>query len=302
MTINGIGTTYYGKKNPTQRRAICTSCGREATLLSYDTRHWFVIIYIPIIPLGKKHIIDECSLCNRHQVIALDQWKAVSKEAVTDAIRTYQSSPSVQSAIQSHGALATFGEMAAADLVREEASEAFPEIADMRFAFGAQLEAFGRVDVARKEFEAAVEIDPDHQYACGALANYWIGDGKLSEAEKLVSFAMQPGIKAHPQLQTVDLLMQAYQKQGDHESALRCGQQLLNEVPAMATYDEFRSRVHRRSWRRSKHNCLFMATTPNGWSRFGGVLKTPSIKPRLKIPSRKVYLVQASSCHGTGLI
>ena len=55
-TINGIGTRYFGRRNPSTRSDVCRHCDRLAVLDSYDTRLWFVIAFIPIIPLGRKRI------------------------------------------------------------------------------------------------------------------------------------------------------------------------------------------------------------------------------------------------------
>lgn len=59
-TVNGVGTHYYGRKNRAARISVCRACGRQGMLESYDTRLWFVIVFIPIIPLGRKRIIDQC--------------------------------------------------------------------------------------------------------------------------------------------------------------------------------------------------------------------------------------------------
>ena len=38
LTVNGIGTTYYGKKNAQTRQGECYACHRQTTLTSYDTK------------------------------------------------------------------------------------------------------------------------------------------------------------------------------------------------------------------------------------------------------------------------
>ena len=75
VTYNGIGTRYHGQTNVQTRTGVCRSCGRTVQLQSYDTRLWFVILYIPIIPLGRKHIIDSCPACRRHYATDLDKWE-----------------------------------------------------------------------------------------------------------------------------------------------------------------------------------------------------------------------------------
>ena len=69
-TLNGIGTHYYGAANRSARVDVCQSCGRSATLSSYDTREFFCIVFIPIIPLGKYRILNDCSSCRRHHRVS----------------------------------------------------------------------------------------------------------------------------------------------------------------------------------------------------------------------------------------
>ena len=45
-TVNGIGTHYYGKKNRSVRQGVCNACHRQVQLESYDTRLFFVFVFI----------------------------------------------------------------------------------------------------------------------------------------------------------------------------------------------------------------------------------------------------------------
>ena len=56
-TVNGIGTTYYGKKNLKSYQGRCEFCKRDGATQEYETIHWFVVVYVPIIPLGRKQIL-----------------------------------------------------------------------------------------------------------------------------------------------------------------------------------------------------------------------------------------------------
>ena len=53
-TVNGIGTWYYGKDNLVTRNDRCEFCGNYGELKSYDTTLYFVVVFIPLIPLGRK--------------------------------------------------------------------------------------------------------------------------------------------------------------------------------------------------------------------------------------------------------
>src|SRR6058998_1502794 len=73
-TLNGIGTHYYGAGNRSARLDVCRSCGRSATLSSYDTREWICVVFIPLIPLRKYRILNDCSSCRRHHRIAANEF------------------------------------------------------------------------------------------------------------------------------------------------------------------------------------------------------------------------------------
>ena len=59
-TYNGIGTHYYGKRNLEVENAQCEFCDNYGALESYETGLYFVVLFIPLIPLGRKQILDQC--------------------------------------------------------------------------------------------------------------------------------------------------------------------------------------------------------------------------------------------------
>src|SRR2546423_6050778 len=74
-TVNGIGTTYYGRANVVVETSRCESCGQTAQLSSYDTRLWFVFFFIPLIPLGRFRLLRYCSACTRHRRVSVAEWQ-----------------------------------------------------------------------------------------------------------------------------------------------------------------------------------------------------------------------------------
>src|ERR1041385_1124874 len=107
-TYNGIGTTYYGKSNLESRNGTCRSCNRDTTLISYDTRLWFVVVFIPVIPLGRKRIIDYCSACTRHYVVDLGKWETSKQLEISAALEKFRSGPTHENAIAVHQQLLKF--------------------------------------------------------------------------------------------------------------------------------------------------------------------------------------------------
>ena len=80
-TVNGIGTHYYGSRNRSPRLGTCGSCRRDVTLSSYDTREWFCVLFVPLIPLRAFRVIDYCSSCSRHHRLSLADYNAQLDEA-----------------------------------------------------------------------------------------------------------------------------------------------------------------------------------------------------------------------------
>jgi len=115
-TINGIGTHYYGQSNVQSRPGLCEFCHQPVELRSYDTRLWFVILFIPIIPLGRKRILDYCPKCTRHRMLALREWDQLKAERLREATELMKNQPdNAEAARKLHGGLIAFGQMAEAD-------------------------------------------------------------------------------------------------------------------------------------------------------------------------------------------
>src|SRR5687768_9842074 len=89
-TINGIGTWYWGKQNIIARNSACEFCGGFGQLKSYDTTLYFVAVFIPLIPLGRKRVLDDCPHCQKHRVISLNKWEKQKTESLMSGISEWQ--------------------------------------------------------------------------------------------------------------------------------------------------------------------------------------------------------------------
>src|SRR2546423_1680432 len=86
--VNGIGTWYYGKRHIHTRKGTCPFCGSQAVLTSYDTTLFFVVLFVPVIPLARKRILEQCAVCGKHRVLSLAKWEEAK---AADAARVLQS-------------------------------------------------------------------------------------------------------------------------------------------------------------------------------------------------------------------
>src|SRR4051812_38374305 len=160
-TVNGIGTHYYGKKNRVERTAPCRSCNRVGNLESYDTRLWFVIVFIPVIPLGRKRIIDKCPSCTRHYAADADAYEQARQLQVSGAQERFRREPSPEAALEAHGTLLAFHEYEQAAQFRRTALDRYSGHAGLRAGLAAQLQEVSAFDASADLYEQALALDPD---------------------------------------------------------------------------------------------------------------------------------------------
>jgi tetratricopeptide (TPR) repeat protein len=242
-TYNGIGTHYYGKKSRQVRSGACRACGAQGQLESYDTRLWFVVLFIPVIPLGRKRIIDQCPVCRRHFAAPRDQFEVARQLNLSGAIQRYRSQPSPEGALEVHGQMLAFHQHDEAGEFRQTALEEQPQGAVLHAGFAAQLDQVGSLGEATPLFERALALRPDLPEARVGVAARRIFNGELGEARELLEFLLRPGAGQLYPLGPLEQLAQAYQKAGQHAEALEIFERLLTEFPSAGQIHGFRKLI-----------------------------------------------------------
>ncbi len=244
-TYNGIGTHYYGKRNRSVRTASCRSCGRVAHLESYDTRLWFVIVFIPVIPLSRKRVIDACPVCTRHFVANADEYEQARQLQISAAQEEYRRSPSPIAVLKLHGTLLAFHDPEQAASLRQSARQKFPADGEMLAGLAAQLDQVRNDGPTGELYDAAHRLRPDLPEVRVALAMRKIPAGQLDEARELLDFLEAPGAAQLHSLGPLETLAHHYQNQGRHQETLEIAEHLLNEVPAVGQNHKFRAFIAR---------------------------------------------------------
>ncbi|MEZ0277356.1 MAG: hypothetical protein ACAH88_20765, partial [Roseimicrobium sp.] len=138
-TYNGVGTTYAGKKNVTTRRTVCSSCGREAMMESYDTRLFFCFLFIPLIPLKRVRVLDMCPSCRVHRTVHPAEYEAGRQLHVSGALEEFRKQPTPANAVKVHAAMLAFHENDRALEFRTGADDVLGKDAQSMADIGSQL-------------------------------------------------------------------------------------------------------------------------------------------------------------------
>lgn len=218
-TINGIGTHYYGKKNKESEEGICDFCQRDAILSDYETRTWFVFIFIPIIPLGKKKILNHCSKCRQHMAMPLSEWEDLEERELSSGIeKLSQNSNDPKVALEVFGTLLGFSKKEEARDLADSMEEKFPDDIDVQITVGSWHEKEKRMVEADRCFQRAYDSDPEDPRSIRAIGITKLQNGHVEEAKELLDKLSHPSPGYDPAI--FFNLASKYQELDDHPAAL----------------------------------------------------------------------------------
>ena len=92
-TVNGIGTTYFLKKNRCYSISHCENCGGLNWLSDYTTYKCVCFLFIPVIPYGKARVMNYCPACTRHRVMAHKDYTQAVAESLQTAHEAWKKEP-----------------------------------------------------------------------------------------------------------------------------------------------------------------------------------------------------------------
>jgi len=183
--INGIGTGYYGRTNVSARNGRCDLCNRDATLTSYDTREWFSVIFIPLIPMTKYRIYEQCSSCRRHRRIPQEQFQRQLDEQIAPLRAAVQANPSDALAHEKLIlALSSFRMANEAETAARAAVAALPQNAILNRVTGNILWTKGDLGGAAAFLRRATNLDPTDRAARTSLGSVLYYERNFTEAAR----------------------------------------------------------------------------------------------------------------------
>lgn len=183
--INGIGTAYYGRTNVSARNGRCEFCNRDATLTSYDTREWFSVFFIPLIPMTKYRIMELCSSCRRHRRLEQQQFQQQLDEQVAPFRAAIQANPSDALAHEKLIlALSGFRMLNEAEAAGRAAVAALPQNSILNRVTGDLLWMKGDLGGAAAFLRRATNLDPADRAARTSLGSVLYYERNFAEAAR----------------------------------------------------------------------------------------------------------------------
>lgn len=227
--INGIGTWYYGKRNAFEELGVCPECNRQGRLRSYETTLFFTVVFIPVIPLGGKMVLNECPACKKHRVMPLKKYRQAVLETLSAKIAAVQAAPRDTDLLaDALGAAAGLRNREVFQGLLPHAERAAP-LPDALLEILAEGHlTFGEVEAAERRLRERI-ARPDNQAARERLGHLLLGTGRIREADEVLSSG---SVTCHPAL--LRLLIEGYRKQQDKEAALRTLDRLARQMPSLA--------------------------------------------------------------------
>ncbi len=91
--VRNAKTSHFGRHNPYVRRGFCDFCGETRNLYSYDTRDFFALGRIPLVPARALRVLDACERCTRHGTLSQRDWGRERKLHLDDVKLAMETDP-----------------------------------------------------------------------------------------------------------------------------------------------------------------------------------------------------------------
>lgn len=240
--INGIGTTYLGKSSLETYVAHCDSCNQDMQLERYETRLWFTFLFIPLIPLSRKQILDYCPYCTTHRALPYDEWVRIREESIDESMQELQANKDdPEAAMQLLGTLETFHQREEAANLAAAMRKSFADNTEVQLFLGAWYEKMQQTEDADACFRRAYELEPEHPGCLRAEAIDRLQANNPEGAEELIQKLAPPSEAYDPQV--FYMLASTYQAVGRHEDALRIFGQIAEASPDWVQDSTFRAKI-----------------------------------------------------------
>lgn len=217
-TVNGIGTWYYGRRNAHTVRDVCEHCGSFTDVTSYDVTNYFVFFYIPLIPLGKKRVFDDCAVCRKHRVLSLKEWNKAKDESISAITAKLREDPdNIETVKEALQIAAAYQDEPLFLRLAESLAEHETEDAELQALLGHCYAFFSHPDRAEQAFLRSLKIKRDEAVE-EQLAIQLLKQSRPEQAEPLLNHILENTDQT--KVLYIIFLIEGYQSRGEHQKAI----------------------------------------------------------------------------------
>lgn len=236
--INGVGTWYYGKRNIHRAKATCSFCQNVGELESYDTTLYFVVVFVPLIPLSQQRILEQCPRCQKHRVISLSKWEASKSKDVANVLEKLGEDPDNRENIQTAIGLAVaYQDQTLFDKLVPVLAGHRRDDAAIQAQLGGAYGYFARWPEAEEAYQASLSVDNNPEIR-QQLALALLKQGRPEEAKPYLTHILEQKQKDNAGM--IYLLIEGYQAQGMHQEALELIDRRDEAFPDWAESKEYK--------------------------------------------------------------
>lgn len=237
--INGFGTGYYGKANIHRIQGQCDSCKRIETLESYDTQLFITALYVPVIPIGGKRILDSCPSCTTHRAMPLAHWNRSKEEQKAELLEAMQNNPQDKATlIRALGVAIGYQDIQLFRLLRDSLVGDREDDADVQANLARASLYFGERKAAIEAFQKSLVVKNDPEIHEELALVHLRQDNPDLAAPHLEHLAK---VAFPDKLWLLQLLAGAYQGKGKHSDVL----DLLDRIKGL-----YPSELDTKEWKR----------------------------------------------------
>ena len=235
--VNGIGTWYYGKRRIHTRKGTCEFCGHATALSSYDTTLFFVVFFVPLIPLSRKRILEQCSVCQKHRVMPLSRWEEAKVSDAARVLDNLQNNPHDRQAVaEAIGLAMAYQDEPLFQQIIEPIAGEHQNDAAVQQQMGDAYTYFARWPQAEEAYRAALAVE-DSEFTREGLAWALLKQGRSLEAQPYLQHILDNRKQEGAGL--IYYLVQGYQAEGMHEEALALMDERDQAFPEFVNLKEY---------------------------------------------------------------
>ena len=179
-----FGSRNYYKHDSSFITDYCPSCNRYGYLHSYTTVRCGHVYWVPVLPMGRKRIINQCSYCKEGLEIGLSDWKNVEELSAQYIERIKQDNLLEEEVAEALHTISMAGDKASFAPVAAPMLKKYAGNPSILKQLALVFDQFEMRDQAMSTYQRALAIEPDEKLEAYLKRLHQATPGKRSVPNK----------------------------------------------------------------------------------------------------------------------